>query len=212
MDFSEWLATENNLEREEADWARVKPQGSDDWQLDAVREAMQLANGRHVLEVGCATGWLPYLLNGQFESYQGLDACHGALSLAVKRNQHLPNVHFEHVELRKLSADYSLFNVICCFSTLKHFSPSEWLDVFARLASLVSKKAVLTFNMSITNQNMDNRLSCQVKFIHAWVNEQTITEALRDFIVHSRRIVWEGSSGCDVPSGKDELFVVSRRN
>jgi SAM-dependent methyltransferase len=111
-DYAAWL-TQERLEIEERLWAECRYY---EWYATAILELGPTS----VVELGCGTGWVPYVLPASTK-YVGVDSNAQCVNLARAKN---PGRLFVEMDLRRFRPQ-TAFDIVCAFAVVKHFALDE---------------------------------------------------------------------------------------
>jgi SAM-dependent methyltransferase len=165
-DYSEYLRVPANLENEEREWALHKAYERN---ANTLLHFANLNDCRSVLELGCGTGWIPYVLGGRL-GYRGIDANEYCLQLCHNKN---PGELFAKADIRTLDWRFRA-DVVCCFAVLKHFGLHEWDEV---AASVIERGRHSLFTVQIADEDFDDG----TEYPHSWITmerlERVVSEA-----------------------------------
>jgi SAM-dependent methyltransferase len=153
-DYSEYLRVPANLENEEREWALHKAYERN---ARTLTHFALLNNCASVLELGCGSGWIPYVISNSFD-YIGVDANEYCLQLCHNKN---PGVLFAKADIRTLDEQFTA-DVVACFAVLKHFGLHEWDKV---AASVIERGTHALFTVQIAGHDFDDG----TEYPHSWV-------------------------------------------
>jgi len=178
-DYSEWI-TRERLIAEEVLWKKEVKEGKGNALIAKHAQMLCIRYGlKTVIEVGCGTAWIPTLLKNVM--YVGLDANPICLEYAKRKN---PNHLFVGpIDFREFKTE-NYFDLVICFSTLKHFKLHEWVKIYQKVLSL-GRYSIVTMNIA------QNKFSQRAEFTHSWVTMQDIRKATKE--VRHRIIHKEGT-------------------
>ena len=153
-DFSEYLKRPGKFDIEERDW--LANPGKNDWHAKIVNEFIEKQKIQSIVEIGCGSGETARRLKG-FNRYLGIDSNSDCINYATKKMGDV----FLIADIRTINLPS--FDLVICFSTLKHFGLHEWYDVFKKISSFGK---YFIFDMAIAEQTKDDGKD----FHHVWKN------------------------------------------
>lgn len=152
-DYTFWV--NDNIEQTEKDWIE-NPQGHQE-QYETIKDLQG-----SVLEVGCGSGCLAQHITNK---YLGFDQSEKLLRLARAKN---PDKKFVTGNIREIPANWHSDHV-CAFGFMKHFSLSEWDEIFGKLAAVALK--TLTIETPIRDEEWED---VEHDFPHVFVSEARV--------------------------------------
>lgn len=191
LGFDKWLTPERLL-IEEAHWGMeaVKHRGPHQ-NAGAVSEAMITFGGSTILEYGCGTGWIPWLLREEYKqvifSYHGIDNQELCLEVARER---CPLDYWSKADILE-SIPVVGYDIVCTFSMMKHIPLGKWQEVWTKVQE-AAPIVVAGLNMCRHIGPVDDGDA----YVHNWVPESWIFDG--DKRVHYMRKNWEGEHGSDI--------------
>lgn len=154
-DFSEYLKRQGKFDIEERDW--LKNPGKNDWHAKIVNEFIEKNGVQSIVEIGCGSGETARRLKG-FKTYLGVDSNDDCIYYA--RGKTNPRFYgFINKDIRKLN--FAPYDLVMCFSTLKHFGLDEWYDIFKKISSF---GRYFIFDIPISDTTKDDGID----FHHVW--------------------------------------------
>lgn len=144
-DISVWYSQGNRATEEEASWVL---EGKYKEQAAFIAERMKSLGLKTVLDLGCGSGLFAAQLRRLVPGveYVGVDSCPAFLEMARRR---APELEFVEANLRTWEEGEGhgpLADVVCCWTTMKHFGLHEWDGVLKHILSLGRHAA---FNVQI---------------------------------------------------------------
>lgn len=165
-DFSEYLKRPGKFDIEEKDW--IANPTKHDWHARTVNESIKKYKLKSIIEIGCGTGKVAARLSELRYLYLGIDANEDCIKIAIAEN---PDKKFVIADIREFES--TKFDLVICFSTLKHFGLHEWYDVFKKISSFGK---YFIFDVPIDEQTKDDGKD----FHHIWKSLKEINEDIKN--------------------------------
>lgn len=131
-------------------------------QAEFVNKCIALKSGT-LLDIGCGTGNLTFLLQENFEQVSGLDFDQEMLDYAIEKRQEKTQPEFTQMDMLKIAEKYapaSIDNIVCFGNTLVHLNGLEEINAFILAAKKVLKPGGKLLVQTI---NYDRILNQEIK-------------------------------------------------
>jgi hypothetical protein len=196
--FDEWLTPER-MDAEEAGWAAMIAE-----RKGAYRNAEQVSASivrfgvTDIIEFGCGSGLIPYLLQNAIQdtmplilSYLGLDNNDLCIQKAKDRNPLLYHAFSKSNIINSRLDEHIGFDIACTFSVMKHIPLGHWQRVW-RMIQDSAGVVVASLNMSKTNEPIDDG----TEYVHNWVPESWIFTGPK--VIDCMLKTWEDEEKCEI--------------
>ncbi len=194
-DFDKWWTAER-IKESDAAWLQSREYLAF---ATRIRDVMQTYSLKSIIELGCGAGYIGGVLATEFY-YIGIDGSAEMVEWAKLKN---PGATFLQGNLRNLEDIYA--DLVCCFSTVKHFSLTEWRQIVHNILQ-VGEYGLIEMQIS-TEEAVDTSDTSNIDFHHTFVPDCDIEKTWRD----AGHEIIDVAMRKDCGLNRESVYVISKR-